>query len=177
MDGLNLQYLTSHSFFVNYFTQSAFWVLDQFLWCNYSNETSSVLLSHGTIYLLITFSVCEQYAMVRPFFSSIFTWNYLLLALLKYSLVIQLNFDFCRFWDYWRIGFVFPGGLLFWSRSYTTFDRETLFLQKEMLPHLTLKVPLWSEREVHVPTPGYLINLSVISWLMTDLGSSTAKAR
>lgn len=34
-----------------------------------------------------------------------------------------------------------------------------------------------SESEVHVPTPGYLINLSVISWLMTDRGSSTAKAR
>ena len=177
MDGLNLQYLTSHSFFVNHYTQSEFWILDEFLWCYYSNETSSVVLSHSTIYLLITPSVCEQYAMVWPFFSSIFTWYYLPLALLKSSLEIQLKFDFGRFWDYCRIGFVFPGGLLFWSRSYTTFERETLLLQKDMLPYLTLKVPLWSEREVHVPTPGYLINLSVISWLMTDLGSSTAKAR
>ena len=177
MDGLNLQYLTSHSFFVNHYTQSEFWVLDEFLWCYYSNETSSVVLSHSTICLLITPSVCEQYAMVWPFFSSIFTWYYLPLALLKSSLEIQLKFDFGRFWHYCRIGFVFPGGLLFWSRSYTTFERETLFLQKAMLPNLKLKVPLWSEREFHVPTPGYLINLSVISWLMTDRGSSTAKAR
>ena len=83
MDGLNLQYLNSHSFFVNHYTQSEFWVLDEFLRCYYSNETSSVVLSHGTIYLLITSSVCEQYAMMWPFFTSIFTWYYLLLALLK----------------------------------------------------------------------------------------------
>ena len=177
MDGLNIQYLTSHSFFVNHYTQSEFWVLNEFLRCKYSNETSSFVLSHGTIYLLITSPVCEQYEMVWPFFRSIFTWYFLLLTLLKSSLEIQLKFDFFRFGDYCWVGFVFPGGLLFWSRSHTTFERETIVLQKEMLPHLTLKVPLWSEREVHVPTPGYLIKLSVISWLMTDRGSSTAKAR
>ena len=99
MDGLNLQYLTSHSFFVNHYTQGEFWVLDEFLWCKYSNETSSVVLSHGTIYSLITPSVCEQYAMVWPFFSSIFIRYYLLLALLKSSLEILLKFDFNRFWD------------------------------------------------------------------------------
>ena len=129
MDGLNLQYLNSHSFFVNHYTQGEFWVLDEFLWRKYSNETSSVVLSHGTIYLLITPSVCEQYAMVWPFFSSIFIRYYLLLALLKSSLEILLKFDFNRFWDYCQTGFAFPGGLLFWSRSYTTFERETLLLQ------------------------------------------------
>lgn len=129
MDGLNLQYLTSHSFFVNHYTQGEFWVLDEFLWCKYSNETSSVVLSHGIIYSLITPSVCEQYAMVWPFFSSIFIRYYLFLALLKSSLEILLKFDFNRFWDYCQTGFAFPGGLLFWSRSYTTFERETLLLQ------------------------------------------------
>lgn len=64
MDGLYLQYLNSHSFFVNHYTQGEFRVFDEFLWCKYSNETSSVVLSQGTIYLLITPSVCEQYAMV-----------------------------------------------------------------------------------------------------------------
>ena len=167
MDGLNLQYLNSHSFFVNHYTQGEFWVLDEFLWRKYSNETSSVVLSHGTIYLLITPSVCEQYAMVWPFFSSIFIRYYLLLALLKSSLEILLKFDLNRFWDYCQTGFAFPGGSVV----------LVAFIHDVRERNAPLTIVRRSESEVHVPTPGYLINLSVISWLMTDRGSSTAKAR
>lgn len=133
MDSLNLQYLTSHSFVVNHYTQSEFWVLDEFLWWYYSNGTSSVVLSHSTIYLLITPSVCEQYAMVWPFFSSIFTWYYLPLALLKSSLEIQLKFDFCRFGDYSRIGFIFAGVCCF-GRVHTRRSREKRSYKKKCCP-------------------------------------------
>lgn len=119
MDGLNLQHLTSHSFFVNHYTQGEFWVLDEFLRCNYSNETSSVLLSLSTTYLLITSSVCEQYAMAWPFFSTIFTWYYLLLALLwNLRWKVSWNLIFAMFGIkrlHYPIGSIFPGGLLFWS--------------------------------------------------------------
>ena len=57
--------------------------VDEILWCYYSNETSSAVLSHGTIYLLYSsnFWVCGWNPMVLPFkwnlFSSTFTWYYL----------------------------------------------------------------------------------------------------
>ena len=57
--------------------------VDETLWCNHSNETSSAVLSHGTIYLVCSsnFRVCRWNPMVLPFkwnlFSSTFTWYYL----------------------------------------------------------------------------------------------------
>jgi len=31
--------------------------VDELLWCNHSNETSSAALSHGTIYILVFFKM------------------------------------------------------------------------------------------------------------------------
>ena len=60
-------------------------VPDEILWCDHSDETSSAVLSHGTIYFVHSsnFWVCGWNPMVWPFkwnlFSSTFTWYYLLL--------------------------------------------------------------------------------------------------
>ena len=57
--------------------------VDQILWCDHSNETSSAVLSHGTIYLVCSFNfwIPSQNPMVWPFkwnlFSSTFTCYYL----------------------------------------------------------------------------------------------------
>ena len=56
--------------------------VDEILWCYHSIETSSAVLSLGTIYLVcFSFWVCGWDPMVWPFkwnlFSSIFTWCYL----------------------------------------------------------------------------------------------------
>ena len=54
----------------------------EILWCYHSNETSSAVLSHGTIYLVCSsnFWVCGWNPIVWPFkwnlFSSTFTWCY-----------------------------------------------------------------------------------------------------
>ena len=56
--------------------------MDEIVWCNHLNETSSVVLSHGTIYFVCTsnFWVCGWNPTVWPFkenlFSSNFTWYY-----------------------------------------------------------------------------------------------------
>ena len=58
--------------------------MDEILWCYYSNETSSAVLSHGTIYLVCSsnFWICRWNPMVLPFkwnlFRSTFTCYYLL---------------------------------------------------------------------------------------------------
>ena len=48
--------------------------MDETLWCYHSNETSSAVLSHGTIYLVCSsnFRVCGWNPMVLPF-----KWNLL----------------------------------------------------------------------------------------------------
>ena len=35
--------------------------VDEILWCDYSNETSSAILSHGTIYLVLVKNVVTSY--------------------------------------------------------------------------------------------------------------------
>ena len=58
----------------------AFECVDETLWCDHSNETSSAVLSHGTIHLVNSsyFWVCGRNTMVWPFkwnlFSSTFRW-------------------------------------------------------------------------------------------------------
>ena len=58
--------------------------VDEILWCDHSNETSSAVLSHGTIYLVCSsnFWVCGWNPMVWPFkwklLSSTFLWYCLL---------------------------------------------------------------------------------------------------
>ena len=58
--------------------------VDEILWRYHSNNASSAVLSHGTIYLLCSsnFWVCGWNPMVLPFkwnlFSSSFTWHHLL---------------------------------------------------------------------------------------------------
>ena len=60
--------------------------VDEIVWCYHSNVTSSVVLSHGTIYLVCSsnFWVCGWNPMVLPFkwnlFSSTFTWYNIYLA-------------------------------------------------------------------------------------------------
>ena len=57
--------------------------VDEILWCYHSNETSSAVLSHGTICIVCfsNFRVWGWNPMVSPFkwnlFSSTFTWCYL----------------------------------------------------------------------------------------------------
>ena len=57
--------------------------VDEILWCYHSSETSSAVLSHGTIYAVCSsnFWVCGWNPMVLPFkwnlFSSTFIWCYL----------------------------------------------------------------------------------------------------
>ena len=79
--------------------------LDQIPWCYHSNETSSAVLSHGTIYLVCfsNFWVCGWNPMVLLFkwnlFSSTFTWYHLFRVLLwllclwmkSYGITIQLK--------------------------------------------------------------------------------------
>ena len=56
--------------------------VDQILWCDHSNETSSAVLSHGTIYSVCgsNFWVCGWNPMVLPFkwnfFGGTFTWYF-----------------------------------------------------------------------------------------------------
>ena len=69
--------------------------VEEILWCDHSNETSSAVLSHGTIYLVCSsnFWVCGWNPMVWPFkwnlFSSTFTWYYLY-AVLTFESVDKL---------------------------------------------------------------------------------------
>ena len=68
-----------------YLFSTLFWRLSLWMksYCYQSNETSSAVLSHGTIYLVCSsnFWVCGWNPMVLPFkwnlFSSTFTWYYL----------------------------------------------------------------------------------------------------
>ena len=59
--------------------------VDEILWCYHSNETSSAVLSHGTIYLVSSsdFWVCGWNLVMLPFkwnlFSSTVTWCFLIL--------------------------------------------------------------------------------------------------
>ena len=68
----------------------------EILWCDHSNETSSALLSHGTIYLLwgSYFGVCGWNPIEWPFkwniFSSTFTWYYLF-SMRSYGVTIQMK--------------------------------------------------------------------------------------
>ena len=68
--------------------------VDETLRCNHSNETSSAVLSHGTIYLVCSFNVwvCGWNPMVLPFkrnlYSSTFMW-------LLYILRCSSNFWVC----------------------------------------------------------------------------------
>ena len=81
--------------------------VDEILWCYHSNETSSAVLSHDTIYLVCSsnFWVCGWNPMVLPFkwnlFSSTFTWYY--------YLVCSSNFWVCG----WFIGYCKTGVWLY----------------------------------------------------------------
>ena len=65
--------------------------MDEILWCYHSNETSSAVLSHGTIYLVRSsnFWVCGWNPTVLPFkwnlFNSIFIWYYYLVCVLTFE--------------------------------------------------------------------------------------------
>ena len=67
---------------VTFGTLRTFEFVNEVLWCYHSNETSSAVLSHGTIYLVCSsnFWVCERNPVVDAFkwnlFSSTFTWCY-----------------------------------------------------------------------------------------------------
>ena len=72
-----------------------------YVWCYHSNETSSAVLSHGTIYLVCSsnFWVCGWNPMVWPFkwnlFVSTFAWSCLFVCLfsfLRNSRKNELNF-------------------------------------------------------------------------------------
>ena len=69
-------------FFSNNFVVLTFESVNKILWCYHSNETSSVVLSRGTIHLVCSsnFWVCGQNPIVLPLkwnlFSSTFTWCY-----------------------------------------------------------------------------------------------------
>ena len=75
--------------------------VDEILWCYHSNETSSAVLSHGTIYL-----VCSSNVWVRErnllmwllkwnFFGCTFTWYYSFFSILKNEIWIFLSMQFC----------------------------------------------------------------------------------
>ena len=79
--------------------------MDEILWCYHSNETSSAVLSHGTIYLVCcsNFWVYGSNPAECPFkwnlFSSTFTRYYYCLPVLnKTKFKILSNFDFCWEW-------------------------------------------------------------------------------
>ena len=63
--------------------------MDEILWCYHSNETSSAVLSHGTIYLVCSsnFWVCGWNPLVLPFkwniFGRTFAQYYLFLGILE----------------------------------------------------------------------------------------------
>ena len=63
--------------------------VDEILWCDHSNETSSAVLSHGTIYLVCSsnFWVCGRNPMMWPFkwklSARTFTWRYLFPTILE----------------------------------------------------------------------------------------------
>ena len=63
--------------------------VDEILWCDHSNETSSAVLSHGTIYLVCSsnFWVCGRNSMMWPFKWNLsactLTWCYLFVKILE----------------------------------------------------------------------------------------------
>ena len=63
------QYFPVVLFIMLYKVVLTFESVDEILWCNHSNETSSAVLSHGTIYLVCcsNFRVCGSNPMVKPF--------------------------------------------------------------------------------------------------------------
>ena len=74
--------------------------MDEILWCYHSNETSSAVLSHGTIYFLCSSNIwiCGWNLMVWPF-----KWilpppppPYFLMVLFSRCLVCSVNFWDCR---------------------------------------------------------------------------------
>ena len=78
------QYFPVVLFIMLYKVVLTFESVDEILWCYHSNETSSAVLSHGTIYLVCSsnFWVCGRNPMVWPFkwklLSSTFLWYCLL---------------------------------------------------------------------------------------------------
>ena len=77
------QYFPVILFILLYEMVLTFESVDEIPWCYHSNETSSAVLLHGTIYLVCSsnFWVCGWNPMVLPFkwnvFSSTLTWYYL----------------------------------------------------------------------------------------------------
>ena len=105
--------------------------VDEILWCYHSNETSSAVISHGTIYLVCssTFWVCGQNPIVLPFkwnlFGKTFTKNYLFLNILQkeiwgslfwfflrpvYTVHFTLQWTTLEFWTVWHRYFVISRG-------------------------------------------------------------------
>ena len=84
--------------------------VDEILWCYHSNETSSAILSHGTIYLVCSsnFWVYGSNPMVLPFkwklFCSNFTWYYWLFRSCFYKNIHGnfVDFYFGHFWE-WKV--------------------------------------------------------------------------
>ena len=103
--------------------------MDETLWCDHSNETSSAVLSHCTIYLVCSsnFWVCRWNPMVLPF-----KWN--LLAVLSHGtiyLVCSSNFWVCGWnpmvWPFkWNLfSSAFTGCYLLFQ-NFTRWNLETL---------------------------------------------------
>ena len=71
------------------FVSPSFKIVDEIPWCAHSNETSSAVLSHGTIYLVCSsnFWVCGWNPLVLPFkwniFGRTFAQYYLFLGILE----------------------------------------------------------------------------------------------
>ena len=61
--------------------------MDEILWCEHSNETSSAVLSHGAIYLVVvlTFESVDQILLFYHSNETSFTWYYL------HSMFFQLS--------------------------------------------------------------------------------------
>ena len=80
------QYFPVVLFIMLYKVVLTFESVDEILWCYHSNEISSAVLSHGTIYLVCSsnFQVCGRNRILLPF-----KWN--LLAVLSHGNIYYLG--------------------------------------------------------------------------------------
>ena len=140
--------------------------MDEILWCYHSNETSSAVLSHVTIYLVCSsnFWICGWKPMVLPFkwnlFSSTFTCYYHLVCRFNFYICgsnpaavhvlshgIILIFCFFSKWIIYKFyGFTdFPQN----KHPLLTFDLSHCWIRWQFCDHVTRELPLNSTPAAH----------------------------
>ena len=129
---------------MRWFVVLTFESVDKILWYCHSNETSSVVFSHGTIYLICSsnFWVCGWIPIVWPFrwklFSRTIAWCYLVLGLYK------RKFGICGEFSLWPLFGVKRLSSDIFKRNKMLFpvkaqkDRSCFAVAQHVLPSISL---------------------------------------